>query len=603
MVSAAHPWKLVGPWYRWPRPALPADGRVAAPALQKFAGGDFINEFIAEPQHSLVFDPVIDVVSNIDLLPAAAGGNFAGKLAALFATKSDGTPVAPDQAVGDPDLLKNLLRSRLVPGAMRKLYLPTHDRHYLVSCELHCDMPGFPAVPRSEVCQAGFVLRRRVRLVPQNLIGEAALRAQAVRNVEAGLAELQQLSPLRDDLAARRRQQIAQLRGSGSFDALLAQAESAVRTARTQLSDWFAEMGIGVRVEGWFPLLKDGKPAKSLGEWRELKAQDQTGDSIHKKGNEPGEQFHPLYPLIADPRDPKHDAAGRTMYYGLVPTTSFDHDASGRARLDDVNTYEIRCFVRRHDAATPRPGKTPDCCGEVVWSLPTEPFRIAATFDTLGTANRPITIKMPDLRELAAQVAARPRGALSPVKFIQPQHLKPKAQDGAASGGDMGGNAICFFSIPLITIIALFVLNLFLPIVVFIFNLWFLLILRFCIPPQVKFGADLDLALAATPPGVDFDADFAVTVGGTALLAVDLNDQMKANLEAGVSEEIGENMGGKFDAFSNNALAPLNQSFADNSDMAEDDNPDNPPRGLDYGSGLVYEPHRDPVWRLEGGRG
>lgn len=48
----------------------------------------------------------------------------------------------------------------------------------------------------------------------------------------------------------------------------------------------------------------------------------------------------------------------------------------------------------------------------------------------------------------------------------------------------MGGPAICFFSIPLITIIASFVLNLFLPIVVLLFNLWFLLALRFCIPPS-----------------------------------------------------------------------------------------------------------------------
>lgn len=166
----------------------------------------------------------------------------------------------------------------------------------------------------------------------------------------------------------------------------------------------------------------------------------------------------------------------------------------------------------------------------------------------------------------------------------------------------MGGNAICFFSIPLITIIALFVLNLFLPIVVFFFQLWFLLVLRFCIPPQIKFGADLDVALAAQPPGIDFDANFAISVNGTALLAADLNTQLKANIAKRISEDSGMDPNDvKLGTFSNNALAPLDQSFEDAKNMPQD--PGTLPPNLDYASGLVYEPHRDPEWRLAGGRG
>ena len=86
--------------------------------------------------------------------------------------------------------------------------------------------------------------------------------------------------------------------------------------------------------------------------------------------------------------------------------------------------------------------------------------------------------------------------------------------DNAADGGEMGGEAICSFSIPLITIIAMFVLSLFLPIVVFIFNLWFLLVFRFCIPPQIKVAAGLDAALAVTPPKIDLDAEFSVKIEG-----------------------------------------------------------------------------------------
>ena len=40
-------WALVGPWYRWSKPGLPAAGRLSAPALQKFAGDDFITAFMA----------------------------------------------------------------------------------------------------------------------------------------------------------------------------------------------------------------------------------------------------------------------------------------------------------------------------------------------------------------------------------------------------------------------------------------------------------------------------------------------------------------------------------------------------------------------------
>ena len=55
--------------------------------------------------------------------------------------------------------------------------------------------------------------------------------------------------------------------------------------------------------------------------------------------------------------------------------------------------------------------------------------------------------------------------------------------------------AICSFAIPLITIVATFVFKLFLPILVVLFNLWFLLKLRFCIPPSVELGGDVDAAL------------------------------------------------------------------------------------------------------------
>ena len=81
-VYPAPTWKLVGPWYRWSRPGHPEDGRLSRPAIQKFAGDDFIPGFLAHPQHSLKYDAVIDVVNNFDLVTATS--SMAGKLSSFL---------------------------------------------------------------------------------------------------------------------------------------------------------------------------------------------------------------------------------------------------------------------------------------------------------------------------------------------------------------------------------------------------------------------------------------------------------------------------------------------------------------------------------------
>jgi hypothetical protein len=74
------------------------------------------------------------------------------------------------------------------------------------------------------------------------------------------------------------------------------------------------------------------------------------------------------------------------------------------------------------------------------------------------------------------------------------------------------GEEICFFSIPLITIIAMFVLNLFLPIVMFLFQLWWMLKLKFCIPPSVEFEAELAAELNVEPPQLEVVAKLDIDV-------------------------------------------------------------------------------------------
>jgi len=605
MVNAAN-WMLVGPWYRWPQPGLPAAGRQSAPALQKFSGDDFIPGFMAKPQHSLKYDPAVDVVNNLDLvkLDKAKWGRM------LMILNNKGEPASNQDRLDD-----KLFKGRLALSSLRKLYQPTHDRHYLVTCELHCDAPGFPRVGRDQVCQAGFVVRRRTSINPQAVpLDQIKAEAAKVHALEAELFELHTLAQAGAQAAAgsdmalnvqARQLKLAQDQGLGSWGALVQRQQMQLDQARLDLADWYQAHGISVKVEGWFPLMANGRPSTTFGEWRALDEAQQVGETWQGDGQS-SEHTYPMFALVPDPREPHHDAAGRTMYYGIVPTTSLQHDALGQARFDDQVTFEVRCFVRRHEPCLGRVGKQPDCHGALTWSRPTESFRVAAPFDVLGSANRPITIKLPDLRELAAQAAMRPKGRLSPVRMVQPQHLSPQIDGNALAGGSMGGEAICSFSIPLITLVALFVLNLFLPIVVFVFQLWFLLVFRFCIPPQITAGAGLDAALSVTPPGVDLDADFTVKVSGvdTLVKAVDLAKHLvdgTGAIEKRVQDDTGMDTAPTLNALDNNTLGGIDQSLMDNAALkpkADGSLPPPPP----VGEPLVYEDPVTPVWTLAGAK-
>lgn len=594
-ATPAPHWVLVGPWYRWPQPGVPASGLGFAPVIQKFAGNDFIARFLAQPQHSLVYDETVDVVQEHDF---AFAGKWGGRLATFLKLDAFGRPlVDPQGKPRAPNANEALYRPRPAPSRLRKLFQPTHDRHYLVTCELHCNEAGFPRVDRRKVCQAAFVLRRRRSLPGSATADEIATANAPVRKAQADLFELQQLQATAQDMslstgerehASSRMQRLATAE-STSWAGLLDKRKAAIADATATYDAWQRAHGVSVRLEGWFPLT-DGEHTQR-GEWREIKPETLDADPGGLKGS--GEQTYPLFALVPDPRLTEHDGAGRTMYHGVVPTQDLQHDLAGKPHLDDASTYELRCFVRQHHPCPGRAGKDPDCHGSLTWSAPTAPFRVAAAFDVQGSSNRPITIKLPDLRDLAAQAALRPRGKLSPIHFEQPQHLSPD--------GGMGGAAICSFSIPLITIVAMFVLNLFLPIVVFIFQLWFLLAFRFCIPPQVTVSAGIDADLAVTPPGVDLEVDAEVKVEGLADTAQQLRNALTPALKARVAADlhVGEaspvdtsdpDLGG----LDNNAMAPLDQSYSDAAALAPTAAGELIPP--ETGTPLVYEPHVDPLW-------
>lgn len=509
---SGHPWRLVGPWYRWPRPGDPAAGRRSPPVLQKYGSADFVDEFLANPQRSLRFDEQ-------DLVVRGERG---------------GPPPAGTRRGALSDV-------RRVVTDTRKLFLPLHGRFYLVVCELHCDVPGFPSTARDQVCRAGFVVRRRHLSYPVEAAPAAAGLLRRIGESSARIAGLERtVRQARERVGAVAGTVVARAsRGASAVgetvaasavvvargaEARLEEALAAERgelaaareAATRELLAWKGAVGAHWVTEGWVPV--PGR--EGGGRWAVMA---DTPEVVT-------EQVFPLTPLVPAPTARRHAGRGRTIWFGLVPTTSGDHDEAGVARFDPSSLYEIRCFVQRK-------GPKGDACCEVTWSDPTEPFQLAAPFDPVGTSLRPLTVHLPDLPALAAEASARGFGALAPVRMVQPagSALRFRIQGGVPKQGSIPDlPAICCFSIPLITIVASFVLNLFLPIVVLLFNLFFMLRLKFCIPPGVSLGvvAGLEAQLAS------LEAQLAAGVDLEALDTSAVRSQIKALLDSAYDAEV-----------------------------------------------------------------
>jgi hypothetical protein len=155
-------------------------------------------------------------------------------------------------------------------------------------------------------------------------------------------------------------------------------------------------------------------------------------------------------------------------------------------KLDERGVYELLCFVSKSQDPARKA-----CPPKQYWSEASEPFRLAAPFDPDGTKNRTISITSPDFRRLAARAGSKqgpgglrittpPESALSPF---------PVADLGKTAVGTVGpGGSVCTFAIELLFIVAFFLFSLFLPIVIFAFQLWWMLALKFCFPPSASFG-------------------------------------------------------------------------------------------------------------------
>jgi hypothetical protein len=144
--------------------------------------------------------------------------------------------------------------------------------------------------------------------------------------------------------------------------------------------------------------------------------------------------------------------------------------------------YQLQAFIRvKHDE---------NCPPEIVWSDPSSYFKIAAWYDGPGVPTPPVVL--PDLSDRNALKKLKPN-----VSFGVPASLANAMQGaslddlmkGKAGGGSGNLDWICGFNIPIITICAFFVLNIFLSLLNIVF--FWLPFVKICIPiPKGTLNSD-----------------------------------------------------------------------------------------------------------------
>lgn len=440
---------LRAPWYARERNDFDLRSPLALrPEIQKYDSTQFAQRLLADPRDSLSYVEDDHWSYPVPVPPTGAGRE-------RFATH------------------------RLVTTPLRKLYQPSHERYYVVVVEVFCDQPGLPRAGAHDDLEAGFVVRRQCASVtgnkkPVRKLARELLAELAKDQLDVDLTE----TPDRDvrDLwwadVARRRQ----------FEQ---DHEELLRRV-----DGHAE------AQAWMV-------GAAGGQWRAVDTPPAAGRP------DDAEEELPMWRIPPGPADCEA-ARTRSLWFGVIPTYSAEHwiDAGGRTRtkLDEHAIYEIRCFVRQQ----PPPGHE-HCPPTVSWSEPSPPFRLADPMDPDGTKNHSVSFSTPDLRRLAARagkkqgpggahVTTPPGSALTPMPF----------KDIPSSGGSPGpGGSICTFALELFFIVAFFLFLLFLPIILFAFQLWWMLALRFCIPPSLSFGVVADFFAAG---GVLADLGTAATV-------------------------------------------------------------------------------------------
>lgn len=142
---------------------------------------------------------------------------------------------------------------------------------------------------------------------------------------------------------------------------------------------------------------------------------------------------------------------------------------------DPSRLYRARMFLRIK-------GETPACPLQTFWSPPSDPFRIAAWYESAGRPAVPVPLPDPTDRNFLKNAQpncnfAVPAGLMN---AMQGNNLSDLSSGSGSAGGGIQLDWICGFNIPLITICAFFILNLFLNLLNLVF--FWLPFVKICIP-------------------------------------------------------------------------------------------------------------------------
>jgi len=153
---------------------------------------------------------------------------------------------------------------------------------------------------------------------------------------------------------------------------------------------------------------------------------------------------------------------------------------AGESRFEALDRqYQVRAFVRLK--------QIDHCVHPPIWSDYSNAFTIAPWYES--SSQPPVKIVLPDILNPKTLSSLKPSVAFSvPPKLFDFLKKNPSAKSvlsGDVKDGDDGGIAwICSFNIPIITLCAYLVLNIFLQLFNIIF--WWLLIVKICLPVPKK---------------------------------------------------------------------------------------------------------------------
>ena len=489
-----HGMALRSPWYVGERRTFDRfDPRARAPEIQKYDTSDFVERLVRDPRDSLRFD-----ATDCWTVPVPTGPR-------------PGTVPPSTNPDGKPgfDIRRYLSTHRLVHTPVRKLYQPSHERFYAVTVELFCDQPGLPRPGPATDVTVKCVMRRWRTTIRSRQPGQEKEAAAVQRLLTRAFAEevLREGYPVQGypvqpeyDPDADSAREVTSLIGEGldggprmaAFRAKYAVQFRQLIIERV-LEGWYVRQGVG----GWAPVPADQAPDDP---WA-VPARDDLAREASAATSEAQEQELSMW-RVPTSASGCPAAATRSLWFGVVPTYSAEFDPQHQPKLDEHTTYVLYCVARRRRAPPHQ-----DCPPIETWTAASRPFRLAAFFDPAGNANRQVRVKLPDLQALAAHAGQPATGG--GVQFERParSQLSPGPLGKIPDSGQVDGDSaeICSFAIELITIVASFVLALFLPVVVFAFQLWWLLLLKFCWPPSAQITEVIQLLGSQSIDSLDPD--------------------------------------------------------------------------------------------------